>query len=63
VYFGLHLIRILLELKELNLTKVLNVFNGLLVAFTKASINIAGKIRLISCLDEDIAIMWQKREI
>jgi len=56
VYLGLHLIKILPKLKELNLTKVLKVLNGLLVASTKANTNITGKIGLISYLDKDIAI-------
>ena len=56
MYFRLYLIRILLKLKELNLTKVLNVLNGLLIAFIKASTNIVSKMRLISYLDKDITI-------
>ena len=57
-YLGLYLIKISPKLKELNLTKVLNAFNGLSVAYIKANTNIVGKMGLISCLDKDIAIAW-----
>ena len=63
MYLGLHLIKILPKLKELNLTKVLKVLNGLSVASTEANTDIIGKMGLISCLNKDIAIAWQKREI
>ena len=62
-YLGLYLIKISPKLKELNLTKVLNVLNGSSVASTEANTNTAGKIGLMSCLDKDIAITRQKREI
>ena len=53
----------LLRLEKLNLAKVFNILNGSPVVFTKVNINIISKIRLISCLDAEIAIVWQKKGI
>ena len=56
-YLRKHLIKILPGLEELNLAKVLDILNGPPVASTKVNTNIISKIRLISCLDKEIAIV------
>ena len=45
------------RLKELNLANILNILNGLPIASTKVNINIISRIRLISYLDKEIAIV------
>ena len=45
------------RLKELNLANILNVLNSSPVAFTKVNANITSKIRLMSCLNKEIAIV------
>ena len=50
-------------LKELNLANVLNVLNGSPVASTEVDADITSKMRLMSCSDEEIAMVWQKRGI
>jgi hypothetical protein len=51
------------RLEKLNLAKVLNVLNSSPMASTKVDANSISKIRLISCLDKEIIIAWQKRGI
>jgi hypothetical protein len=45
------------RLEKLNLANVLDVLNSLPVASTKVDANITSKMRLISCLDKEIAIV------
>ena len=45
------------KLEEFNLAKVLNILNSLSAAFTEVDANIISKMRLMSCLNKEIAII------